>query len=122
MIADAHRLNGHVDRAADYARLGLEISTPVQYRLAIGLAHRALGRAAFSDRRFDGAECSLLEALSTFDAIGAQFESARTRLDLATLARARDDGAGALAYLAHAREVFVALGVTPYVERTDARQ
>ena len=96
MIADAHRLNG-MSIAPSTMRVWVsKISTPVQYRLAIGLAHRALGRAAFSDRRFDGAECSLLEALNTFDTIGAQFESARTRLDLATLARARDDGAGAL--------------------------
>ena len=54
MIADAHRLTGHVDRAVDYARLGLEISTPVHFRLGVGLAHRALGRAASSDRRLDG--------------------------------------------------------------------
>ena len=99
MIAEAYRLTGHFDRAADYARKGLEITTRVQYRYAMGLAHRAIGRAAYSDRSVDEAESSLLEALTTFEAIGARFESARTRLDLATLARDRHNVAGAVSHL-----------------------
>jgi DNA-binding winged helix-turn-helix (wHTH) protein/tetratricopeptide (TPR) repeat protein len=119
-IAEAHRLAGNVDRAADYARLALEITTSVQYRLGIGLAHRALGRAAYSDGRLDDADGSLVQALKTFDAMGAQFESARTRLDLAGLARDRRDSADALSHVRHARHAFVSLGVTSYVDTTDA--
>ena len=120
MIAEAYRLTGHFDRAADQARLGLEIAARVQYRYAMGLAHRALGRVAAGERRLAEAQSSLLEALTIFTAIGAQFESARTRLDLAALARARHDAAGAVSHLMHARDAFVALGVTPYVGRADA--
>jgi class 3 adenylate cyclase/tetratricopeptide (TPR) repeat protein len=120
MIAEAYRLSGHSDRAADYARRGLEIATRVQYRYAMGLAHRALGRVAAGDRRLAEAESSLLEALTIFEAIGAQFESARTRLDLADLARERHDAAGAVSHLRHARDAFVSLGVTTYVGRADA--
>jgi tetratricopeptide (TPR) repeat protein len=120
MIAEAYRLTGHVDRAADYARRGLELTTRVQYRLGMGLARRSLGRVACQDRRFAEAESYLLEALATFDAIGAEFESARTRLDLAMLERERGDLARAVPHLARARDRFVALGVTPYVDRADA--
>ena len=119
MIAEAQRLTGHLDRAADYARLGLEITTRVQYRLGTGLAHRALGRVARSDRRLADAASCLLDALTTFDSIGARFESARTRLDLAALARERHDLDDAVSHLTQARDVFVTLGVAPYVERTD---
>lgn len=119
MIAEAYGLSARFDRAADYARRGLEITTRVQYRLAMGLAHRALGRTACRDRRLADAQSSLLDALTTFDSIGAAFESARTRLDLAELARERHDLAGAVSHLAQAREVFVALGVKPYVDRAD---
>jgi len=120
MIAEAHGLTGRFDRAADYARRGLEITTRVQYRLAMGLAHRALGRIACRDRRLADAQSSLLEALTTFDSIGAAFESARTRLYLAELARERHDLTGAVSHLTQARKLFTALGVTLYVDLANA--
>jgi hypothetical protein len=120
IIADAHRLGDHLDRAAEYGRKALAITTRVNYRLGIGLAQRALGRAAYSDGRLDDADGSLVQALKIFDAMGAQFESARTRLDLAALARDRRDSADALSHVRHARHAFVSLGVTSYVDTTDA--
>ena len=51
--------------------------------------------------------------------IDAAFESGRTQLDLAALARARGDECAALDFLHEARCAFDALGLRSFVERAD---
>jgi len=59
----------------------------------------------------------LESALQTFTAIGARFEAARTRLELAALAEARDDRDGAGTHAREALQAFTALDTPLYAER-----
>ena len=61
------------------------------------------------------------EALRAFEAVEAEFEIARTRLDLAELAHARGDASATAAHLAEAARRFRALGVPRWVERVEER-
>jgi len=118
--AEAHRLAGARDRADALARSSLETTTHAKYWYGVGFARRALGRAAADEQRLDAAGTELEEALRVFESIQADFEAARTRLDLAAVARARGDSDRAREYLALARQAFESVDAPLYVARAAA--
>ena len=87
--------------------------------LGIGWAARALGHIAQARGALGDAHDHLREALRAFEASEAGFEIARTRFDLAALARARGDASATVACLAEAARHFRALGIPRWVERVE---
>jgi len=111
------RLTPHPAEARVVAREALAVTEEVRFRYGSGMAQRALGRAARAAGDREEAERWLQEALESFRAIGAPFEVARTRLDLALLAGAGSEAAAG--QLGEARRTFAELGVPVYVERAE---
>jgi tetratricopeptide (TPR) repeat protein len=116
LLADARRLQGHAD-AADIAARAWELAREVGFPFAEGLARRAMGRVAWTCAALDDAERLLGEAFETFSRIEAEFEAARTRLDLAAIASRRGDVDRARAHLDAARSAFERLDVGFYAAR-----
>jgi tetratricopeptide (TPR) repeat protein len=116
LLADARCLQGHAE-AADDAESAWNLAREVRFPYAEALARRAMGRVARSRGAGDDAERWLGEALARFSEIEAEFEAARTRLDLAAMAAGRADTAGARAHLEKARAAFERLDVGFYVNR-----
>lgn len=85
----------------------------------VGYAQRVLARIARSADALDEAESKLTEALETFQSIGAEFEVARVRLELADLAGHRRDRERARTHLDPARLTFERLRVPRYLDRAD---
>src|SRR5262249_39944340 len=80
---EAYLASGDVARARETAGRALALSQADGAPLNIGLAQRALGRIGRAQGDLDEAERLLCQALGTFTACGAQFEAARTRMDVA---------------------------------------
>lgn len=118
-LGEAYLLDGRLAEARDLAAQGLEITREVGFWYGVGLAQRALGRVARRDGRLGDSKTLLGEALETFSSLEVPFEVARTRLDLAGLARA-DDEAAASRELEDALATFLRLGVPIYADRVRA--
>ena len=119
LLAEAHRLAARAEPALALARRGLEITQAAQYWYGAAHAHRVLGRIASDAGEWPEAGANLAEALRIFDSIGARFEAARTRLELASLADARGDGATATSHLREANQLLETLEAPGYVERAN---
>ncbi|HTK93233.1 MAG TPA: adenylate/guanylate cyclase domain-containing protein [Verrucomicrobiae bacterium] len=91
LLAQACFVAGHLDRARGLAQQGLEMTLHVHAAQGAGWAQRTLGHVAQAEG--DAAEAArwLKDAAATFATIGARYEEARTRLDLAALDHARGD-------------------------------
>ncbi|MGH7312062.1 MAG: ATP-binding protein [Candidatus Rokuibacteriota bacterium] len=113
-LGEAHLGVGRLASARELLVRGLEIA---HEKGNAAWAIRALGRLAWAQGDVAEAERRLLEALQVFVEIGARFEAARTRLDLAEIARARGDLHAAARYAAEARDALQALGVLSYAAR-----
>jgi tetratricopeptide (TPR) repeat protein len=120
-LAEADRLLGRTDRASDRARHGLDVATRSEAGLAIGWAHRTLGRIAAARGALDAARTHFEESRRVFEGIEARHEVARTRLDLAGVAHATGQTDAAREHLAQAHAWFVAHAVPIYADRTRAR-
>jgi DNA-binding SARP family transcriptional activator len=119
-LAEAWLGRGDRRQARALAEESLVILREGRLDFWLALTRRTLGRIARAEGALSEAESSLTQALEDFAAIASRFEAARTRLDLADLEHARGRDAAATAHLVAAREIFVALEVPYYVERTDA--
>jgi tetratricopeptide (TPR) repeat protein len=111
VLAEAYLAAGDTGRAHEAASRGLSLAREAAFPYGLGLAVRALGRLARARGLRDEAARLLGEALDTFRTIDARYEQARTCLDLAALAAARDDAGARQAHLAEARRLFQALGI-----------
>ena len=118
-LADAYRLAGDAAQAQTLAQRGLEIARGARYWFGVGYAQRVLARIARSADALDEAESKLTEAIETFQSIGAEFEVARVRLELADLAGHRRDRERARTHLEPARRTFERLRVPHYLDRAD---
>lgn len=118
-LAEAYRLVGDAAQAQTLATRGLEIARGARYWFGVGYAQRILARIARSADALDEAESGLTDALETFQSIGAEFEVARVRLELADLANHRGDRERARTHLAPARRTFEHLRVPRYLDRAD---
>ena len=116
-LSEAHLRRGDPERARD--RPCTPSPSPGRRGCQWAGAQRALGRIALAAGAFSEATERLLEALETFAAIGARFEEASTRLDLAACAGRQDEGERAAAHLAEALALFNRLPAPMYRERAE---
>ncbi|MGH8712527.1 MAG: adenylate/guanylate cyclase domain-containing protein [Casimicrobiaceae bacterium] len=119
MLAEAYLLNGECDKANDVVLGALEVSTDTQFLLGEGLSRQVLGRIALVSGAVAEAKRNLDAAAATLGSIGARFELARTRLELAAVGEAQGDREAVVLQLKEARDLFMSLRIPLYVERTD---
>jgi tetratricopeptide (TPR) repeat protein len=117
-LAEAHRIEGRLDRARDVALQALGVMREARFWYGIGWAERALGRTLHATGALAPAETHFNEALVAFASSQARYDLGRTHLDLAALVRERGKPEGAAAHLQEAQSIFTALRVPRYVERT----
>ncbi|HEX2165096.1 MAG TPA: AAA family ATPase [Thermoanaerobaculia bacterium] len=106
-LAEAHLARGEREEARRSAHESLAVNRQAGFRLGLGLAHRALGRLATTERRPDEAARQLAEALTLFEGLEAPLERCRVHLDLARLAKLLGQQVGALAELDAARRALL---------------
>jgi tetratricopeptide (TPR) repeat protein len=119
MLGEAYLLNGEVDKAADVVGKALDVSTKSQFMVGVGLSKQVLGRIARARGALAEASQYLEEATATLGSVGARFELARTRMELAALADAQGDRKAATGHLKEAHSIFIALQAPRYVERAE---
>ncbi len=117
-LAEAHRLNGQLDHALDLARRGLQMTKAASSQYGVGWAERVLGRIAQSRGDLAEAEARFTEALGTFSSMQARYDLARTHLDLAALAHARENRDAVAKHIQEAHQLVGALGAPRRVEAT----
>jgi predicted ATPase/class 3 adenylate cyclase len=117
MLGDAYVLNGDFDKARLVVRNALDGSTEIQFLLGVGWSKQVLGRIARAQDDLAEAARNFTEALSTFSAIGAQFELARTHLELAALAQSQGNTEMLKNQLLPACQLFLDLKAPKYIER-----
>jgi DNA-binding SARP family transcriptional activator len=120
LLAEARRRGGHLAAAVEAAHRGEALAREAGYPFAAACARRVLGRVAAAEGARDDATRWLHEALAGFRAVDAEFEAARTRLDLADLAWARPDAALARAHAGAARDAFRALDLPGHAAAAEA--
>jgi tetratricopeptide (TPR) repeat protein len=118
-LGEAYGMREHMEKAGDLARQGLHLAETVNNPWGVGIAQRALGRIAHRSGNLTEAENLLQKALSVFKGIQAQYELARTHLDLAALAHAQGNRNTATEYLSTASAWFQKLHVPKWVEQTE---
>jgi len=118
-LAEAHRLDGRLDRAEALSLEALHIATEADTRVAVGWAQQTRGRIALQRNDIEMAATSLGAALETFTAIDSRYECARIHVDLATIERERGRPEAAGRHLNEAHRLFTALGVPRYRERVE---
>ncbi|TMB53350.1 MAG: hypothetical protein E6J50_00675 [Chloroflexi bacterium] len=119
LLAEAHRLQGQLDRADELAGNALRIATEANFGVAKGWAQHALGRIAHARGDLPGATARLHEALLSFTAVDSRYESARTHMDLAAVGWARGDRDAARRHLDEAYGLFKELAVPRYRDRVE---
>lgn len=119
LLGEAHRLEGHLDKAHELAEQGLAITREVDYRPGVGIAQRVLGRIAQASDDLVESEQYFKAALETFAAMPARYELGRTHLDFATLAHAQGNPKSVGMHLSEAHCLFIASQVPKYVEHTE---
>lgn len=117
-LAEAHRLAGRAERARELATQALELARASSSPYGGACAERTLGRAAQDERDLGDAARHLEAAVRLFESVEAAYDVARTRLDLAALARARGDEAAVRRHLEAAHRLFADLRIPTQVERT----
>jgi len=114
MLSQACFLAGHHHRARGIAQQALEMTLHPRHSHGAGWALRTLGHVAQAEGNPAEAEHCLIESIATFAAIGAHYEEARTRLDLAGLHRGRGQREAAARELEQASRLLRGLGVSRY--------
>ena len=118
-LADAYRLDGQLERAHAAAREALEISRAAGSAYGVGLALRVLGRIQLAAGAPADAMATLEEAVATFEAIRARYDTARVWLDLGAAACAAGDRQRAAGHWGDAHRRLVELRVTRWAERAE---
>jgi DNA-binding winged helix-turn-helix (wHTH) protein/tetratricopeptide (TPR) repeat protein len=80
---ESYRREGRLEEASSFVAHGLDIATRARYWYAVGVAHRIAGRIARDRGGAAEAVTAWAHAVSTFERIGAEYEAARTRQELA---------------------------------------
>ncbi|MGH7323072.1 MAG: AAA family ATPase, partial [Candidatus Rokuibacteriota bacterium] len=118
-LAQAHCLEGRLDRAEVLAGDAVRIGTEARFGVAIGWAQQALGRVARARGDLAGAAAKLEEALETFASVHSRYERARTHIDLATVRWQGGEREAARRHLDEAHTLFKTLEVPRYRERVE---
>jgi hypothetical protein len=114
-LADAYRLAGQGERARRTAGEILALAPVFGGTWSAAYARRVLGRLAFEAGNLAEAANALDEARRGFQDVHSPFEAGRTHLDLAAVARGRDDNSAAGTHVQAALALFRPLGVPKYV-------
>jgi class 3 adenylate cyclase/tetratricopeptide (TPR) repeat protein len=114
MLGQACVLAGHLPRARGLAQQALEMTLHPRQSYGAGWAHRTLGRVALAEGDAGEAERCLIESAAAFAAVGAQYEEARSRLDLAVLHRDLGRREAGARELERAGRLLRGLGATRY--------
>lgn len=118
-LAQAYLADGQLAEAEEQVAMGLETCRSVNFRLGTGLALRAEGEIALERGSLDRADASLRAASETFESLQAPFESARTHLVRARLAREAGEPQTVAAELAAARRIFTDLGLAGSLQEVE---
>ncbi len=113
-MAEVSRRQGQREEAVRFVQRGLQVAEGAEYWYAVGVAHRIAGRMAREDGHADEARRAFARALDTFERIGARFEGARTRLELAEITHWLGDPRGARRELNAAARTFQVLNEETY--------
>ena len=82
-LGEAYLLKGDADKARELVQRGLQLTRDSRFLFGVGYGERALGRVALAQGATAEAQEHLTAACRTFESIGARFELARTRRDVA---------------------------------------
>jgi tetratricopeptide (TPR) repeat protein len=118
-LGDALTSSGEFDRARSVLKEALDVATEVQFPVGTAYAFRALGRIAMTNGNLGEAEVLFGKSLETFSDIGALFEAARSRLNLAELAHQQGDLTNAVEHITRARTTFFDRRLAKHVERAE---
>jgi tetratricopeptide (TPR) repeat protein len=108
---------GQLPEAQELARQGADITREANYVYGLGWAQRVLGRVALAAGDAALARTGLAEAALTFDTMGAPYEAARTRLELAGLLQRLHLPAEAAPLAEAGMAVLASLGLVAQAER-----
>lgn len=118
MLGEAYILNGEVYKADYVVQEALKASMNARFLLGVGMSKQVQGRIARSRGQLSQAQSDLEEALQAFSALGALFELARTRLELAETAYGQKDNFSVSSNLRAARAAFEELQIHKYIAYT----
>ena len=119
MLGEAYVLSGENGKAADVVGNALEVSIKSQFIIGVGLSKQVLGRIARAQGAVAEAQLNFDEAAETLGSVGAHFELARTRLELAALAHASGNSDKTTIHLSEARSLFTTSQALKYIELAD---
>jgi len=118
-LVDVYVREGHLEIARDLAHSMIKTSTTQTFPLFGALAKRALGRVALLRGSVSEAQTHFQEAIDNFSVIEANYEAARTHLDLANLSHRCNDDREAMRHLLSARHLLESMRVPIYLERIE---
>ncbi|HYN89348.1 MAG TPA: tetratricopeptide repeat protein [Ardenticatenaceae bacterium] len=118
LLADAAAQQRDLPALSQYAPRAEELAECDGHPLYLAIAHRALGVAKRLAGDYAEAGARLRQALPLFQQLGTQWQAGRTLAEMADLALAQGDQAGARDSLTQALALFEALRALPDVERT----
>jgi ATP/maltotriose-dependent transcriptional regulator MalT len=110
-LSEAECKAGDVGRARERARQSLAAARASGFRWVEGLAQRTMGRAAHAGGAPEEARALIADAVEMFDGIGARYEAARARLQLAAVVRGCGDTDSADNHLREAQRGLKEIGV-----------
>lgn len=120
LLADGYRRIGDLQKAWRLASEALEIAGRARFPFGVGWGQRVLGRIARDRGVPDDARAHLGAALTSFSAMHARFETARTHLELVTLARVQGEPYVVDEHMQHATAILAELGLPTYPARAAA--
>jgi DNA-binding winged helix-turn-helix (wHTH) protein/tetratricopeptide (TPR) repeat protein len=117
LMAEVCRLQAQPEEALTFVERGLQVAERAEYWYAVGVARRVAGRIARDRGRADDASSAFDSALATFERIGAMFEAARTRVEIAEISHQLGDSRRARRELTAAYRTFQLLKEDVYRDR-----
>ncbi|MDX1614076.1 MAG: hypothetical protein R3300_07170 [Candidatus Promineifilaceae bacterium] len=117
MLTDAAARLGDEPAARHYAALLEQLAIRDGHQPYLAVAQRALGVVHRLGEEYGEAETRLTEALALFGERDAHWQIGRTLAEMAELALAQSDKAGARDYYGRALVEFEAIGARPDMER-----
>lgn len=118
MLADAAAQARDATILPRYASMLEELADRDRHQPYLGVAHRAWGVGHRLNGAYADAQERLKQALAIFDQCDATWQMGRTLFEIAELALAQSDEAGAHQHYSRALAAFEAMKAAPDIERT----
>ena len=120
ILAEAYLAEGRIAESRRLAESALDVAREGTWAVPRGYAQRVLGRLATTASDLGAAREHLRQALSTFEAIEARYQTARTLVILAEVDHRRGEHELAAQHVRDAHALFKLLRVPKYVARSEA--